>query len=457
MKKVKIGIDVLPYQQDIWSICDYSGEQIYNKIALPLFCYKDGNLIFLAAAQAFHTHAYLDIDIRGDLFWSNGEVITAEDYVRAILRVCCDTKNRYYRLLASVLHHPDFNAQGDQTAIFAITKNKLRIKTAWYDPFLPHYLSLLNFSPCNANEAGLSAGPYYFRSTSACGYELAANPFFRLSCAAEKVDTLEYCLIEDDKDGCAFFDDQIQVSCDTAVDLTCFRRYMSHPDFHRGKETLAIILSPGDCFEELSPETLERLVQTVDRDRIARSYGSSLVPLHSWMQLYRIPFKPRKAQPISPGSYHQTLSVAYEDFYPNSELLEYIAEDITPFGLRLEMKQDEYGDWSSSCHLRLEIRKIPQHNPMLLVRSDISRLPPHSKCETEVKRLYQQLFYSGNSVKHEAVFSKIDTHLREENLYIPLFVFPTGYFCHQNIDPGTLMQVGTHVLTKGTRISEAQD
>ncbi|HHY0340148.1 hypothetical protein [Vibrio cholerae] len=456
MKRIKIAVDAFPYQKDIWSICDYSGEQIYSKVALPLFSYQEHKLSYLAALKYAQTPSYLDIVIREDLFWSNGEAICAEDYVRAIIHVCRDLKNRYCQLLLSVLRHPDFTLHGKQSAILAINKSRIRIKTAWYDPFIPHYLSLLNFSPRHSSKMELSGGPYFLNCVSNRIYQLKVNPFFKLSNSEEKADTLEFILVEEDKEGQAFFEQQVHVSCDTALDLKRLQRYITHPNFHQGEEMLAIILSPGDRFDELSSETLERLVKAIDRDRIAHFYDLLLEPLSSWMQFYRIPFQPRQTQSAIEGSNFQKISIAYEDFYPNRELLEHIGEDIASYNLGLEVQQDKYGHWDSSCHLRLEIRKVPRHNPMLLLRTDISRLPSNSQYQAKIIKQYKRLFDLKSNIDHEIIFSEIDTHLRTENLYIPLFIFPTGFFCHQGIQAASLMQIGKYVLTKGESEDEVQ-
>lgn len=43
MKAINIALDVFSYSNDIWSVSDYSGEQVYSKLALPLFAMKVKN------------------------------------------------------------------------------------------------------------------------------------------------------------------------------------------------------------------------------------------------------------------------------------------------------------------------------------------------------------------------------------------------------------------------------
>ncbi|MGY4565393.1 hypothetical protein [Erwinia sp. TECH1] len=82
MNNLNIAVDVFPYKEDIWSICDYSGEQIYSKLALPLFSLEKGEVELLGAESFQQTADSLRITIRKDLFWSNGDNVKAADYVR---------------------------------------------------------------------------------------------------------------------------------------------------------------------------------------------------------------------------------------------------------------------------------------------------------------------------------------------------------------------------------------
>lgn len=455
MNKIKIGVDAFSYCNAIWSLCDYNGEQIYKKIALPLFYYHHHRLECLAASNFKITDHSIDIHLREDLYWNNGEAVTASDYVRAILCVCLDRLNRYCQLLASVIHHFEFSFDGDQCTIIAINDHCIHIKTAWYDPFIPQYLSLINFSPRHSVDCQLSAGPYQFAKATDNTIQLIKNPFFRLmqTQTQDCIDVLEYCLIEEDKEGEAFFDNELQVSCDTALSLTKWPKFKAHPDFHQGEELHAIVLSPGNLFQEVSPLHLNQFAKLLERERIANLYNNSLIPLYSWMQLYQIPVDNRMETDLSDESisYSEgtiTIKIAYEDFYPNLGLLEHIAEDLNRSSVFINPIQENYGQWYSDCHLRLELRKVPKQNPMLLVRSDISRLSRNSPYRQQLVMLYRQLFNSDSIEYRNTIFSRIDSYLRLEKLYIPLFILPTGYFCHQGINASTLMSYGDYVLQK---------
>ncbi|EDF8639467.1 hypothetical protein GCB06_21160, partial [Salmonella enterica] len=124
MNNLNVAIDVFPYKEDIWSICDYSGEQIYSKLALPLFSLEKDEIKPLGAESFQQTVDSFRINIRKDLFWSNGDNVKAVDYVRAIKHICYDENNRYNKLLASVAK------LGVETEIH--NDHSFTIQTSWY-------------------------------------------------------------------------------------------------------------------------------------------------------------------------------------------------------------------------------------------------------------------------------------------------------------------------------------
>lgn len=442
MNNLNIAVDVFPYKEDIWSICDYSGEQIYSKLALPLFSLEKGEVELLGAESFQQTADSLRITIRKDLFWSNGDNVKAADYVRAIRHICHDENNRYNKILASVAK------LGSETEIH--NDHSFTIQTSWYDPFIIQYLSLLNFSPKHEHSDDVSAGPYILLKKQDNVYQLVANKYFTLDKHLPNVEKINYLLVEKDPNGEAFFDGKVHVSCNTAVNLKNYRTFTAKQNFVAAEGNLMMILSPGRKFDKLPDYVKEILTCKINRSSIAARYDNILKPVTSWMSVY------------FDGSYHPlrdtitysknsfVIDISYEDFYPNDEILEDIAEQLSCFNIEVRKHQDKYGYWRSESHLRFEIRKIPQRNPVQIIRSDLSHVSTsHVKFE-KIKNLYSLLFTEALSSQQPEIFKAIDFYLREQCLSLPLFIFPTGFFCHSSILENTLYAPGRKVLIKET-------
>lgn len=437
MNEINIAVDVFSYSKDIWSVSDYSGEQIYSKLALPLFRYENESPQLFAAASFKQTLSNITLNLREDLFWSNGDPVTADDYSRAIQYIIGAQENRYHKLLLSVIRHP--------RGIEVPDKYILSINTAWYDPFIIHYLSLINFSPMHSSDLNLYAGPYVIKETSEKSCQLVPNPFFQCEESEDWIEKINYKLLPSDPEACSFKNGDIHVSCDTSLDLHHYRQILKDTDFHQGNDTLVMLLSPGDKFSELPFDVLQLTGCAVDREKIASLYDNMLIPLESWLALYKENFYKCDFSSASLRTSPVELDVAFEDFYPNKEILQHFSEQLSHYNIILNFHEDNYGCWITPCHFRFEIRKMPKSNPIQLVRSDISRMSKNTKYYNEIKSEYSKLYNVANKSCLFDTFRKIDFYLRQQLLYLPLFVFPTGYFCHPKINTTSLMMPGSRI------------
>jgi len=446
MKAINIALDVFSYSNDIWSVSDYSGEQVYSKLALPLFRYEGEELLPLAAISFTQTPDNIVIHLRDDLLWSNGDAVIADDYVRAINYIIGSQNNRYQKLLLSVIRHP--------RGVEATSQYTLSISTAWYDPFIRHYFTLLNFSPMHANNRDLHAGPYEIVENTDSVCKLTANPFYPSDGNKNNIEEINYLLLPSDPDAQAFHLGQVHVSCDTSLDLRRYQRCLYERDFHQGNDTLVMLLSPGNKFNELPDNVLQIIGRTVNRLDISAYYGHVLKPLKSWLSLYQHNYDECDFTKASTLSLPVTIDLAFEDFYPNKQILQLLTSQFTSNEITINLHQEPYGNWNADCHFRFEIRKVPKSNPIKFFRSDISRMSEDAACFDEIKAIYSQLFDIKKSDKQLDIFKKIDLHLRRQLLYLPLFIFPTGYFCHSAIDCKTLMLPGSKVKLRGANESK---
>lgn len=440
MNKINIAIDVFSYTKNIWSVSDYSGEQIYSKLALPLFRHRK-EALELFSVKSFEQHDdQIILNLRDDLYWSNGDRVTAHDYARAINYILRTENNRYQKLLLSVFRHP--------VGVEVIENNVLLINTSWYDPFIVHYLSLINFSPMHISDLNLYAGPYKIKKMSEEICELEPNSFFCGDKNEGWVEYINYILLPSDPEACAFHRGDVHVSCDTSLDLHRYRQSLQKADFHQGSETLVMLLSPGNKFNELPFDILQLTSCAVDRLKISALYDSMLEPVESWLSFYKQSFYECDFPPAFRRSSSVEVDVAFEDFYPNKEILQHLAAQLSCYNVLLNLHDDKYGCWVNDCHFRFEIRKIPKNSPIQLIRSDVSRLSKSAVCYNEMKKEYSKLYLLENKHRLLDIFKTVDLCLRQQVLYIPLFIFPTGYFCHPKINASSIMLPGSRIIIR---------
>ncbi|MCE0490898.1 ABC transporter substrate-binding protein [Pantoea sp. Mb-10] len=440
MEKINIAIDVFPYKENIWSICDYGGEQIYSKLALPLFITEKGTVKPFAAEVFEQSTNEVKIEIKRNLFWSNGDNVKAEDYVRAIRYVISDGSNRYKKILSALIK--------DEKAIVAHDDYCFSLRTSWYDPFITQHLTLINFSPMHVSNREIYAGPYILQSKNENVIKLIANKKFSLTNESEFVKEIDYVLVAEDLDGQAFFSGIVDVSSNTALDLNKYQQFKSRKEFFSDNDNLVMLLSPGNKFDQIPDDVKMRFVSAIQREAIAAKFNNALEPFYSWMALY---YDGEYEVAENNASLHInsfSLDVSYEDFYPNKDVLGFIKSQVAEHNIHLNLCQDNYGDWQSDCHLRFEIRKAPQSSPINIIRSDLSRLDKNHEDYLYLKKLYSCLHVKELSSQQGKIFKKIDAVLRKHGLCIPLFLFPTGFFCVSNLAEASIFSPGKRVQVK---------
>ncbi|MBP2844689.1 hypothetical protein J8655_04180 [Dickeya oryzae] len=438
MNEINIAVDVFPYKKDIWSICDYSGEQIYSKLALPLFFVEKDKVVMLAAEYFHQTAREITINIKKNLCWSNGDKLIAEDYVRSIKCICNDVGNRYNNILSSLVK--------SDSAIEVNSDYSFTLKTSWYDPFITQYLSLINFSPKHRCSDALYAGAYSLIDKDENTFRLVRNEFFTLDKYNNHVDKINYLLVKSDPDGRAFFTGKVHVSCNTAIDLKRYRYFMAHENFVSCNESLVMLLSPGKKFDEIPSDVKAILATSINRTVISERYDDMLNPIMSWMSMYFNGDYHYIHQDSNPRQTPFLLDISYEDFYPNKEILDCIEEQLLKYNIHIRKNRDEYGKWISESHFRFEIRKAPKFNPIQLIRSDLSKIAKGTPDYNRIKKIYSLLFKMDLLEQQQKIFQVIDFYLRQQCFYIPLFIFPTGFFCDGSVVASSLYTPGLRIF-----------
>ncbi|MBS9425037.1 ABC transporter substrate-binding protein [Photorhabdus caribbeanensis] len=448
---INIGVDSFPYNPELFSVSDYSGEQIFLKTALPLFYEKGKEIICLAARDYFMNKSgkIITINIRNDIYWSNGEKVTAEDYCHSIRTICRDKNNRYNKLLTAIKGYEKFsNFESNYLGIKSIKKYTLTIELKYKDVFFLNYLCVINISPMHKKHKDITAGPYKISEINNQKYKLTTNRFYKLCENKNIISTINYMLIEDDKYAERFRKNDIDVSCDTGLDLNFYRNNCHDINFKKNEEKLITLLTPGTEFFILDENVKHILTTCINKKAIDEKFNNMLNPIDSYLYIYDIPYIENKSTSAQKLDLPFHLSIAYEDFYPNKEILLYLKRQLSEFNIILEIKEDNYGQWVSRTHLRFEIRKSLRCSPILLIKTDISRGITSEKHLNKIKKYYSQLIFCSDRLIQEKIFSLIDLHLRQQCAYIPLFIFPTGYFCTKDLSEETLMTIGEYITRK---------
>lgn len=445
---ISIAVDALPYNTSLSTVCDYSGEQIFSKTALPLFTECKGKLIPHAC---IHYENSMDgkkwhLKLRKDLYWQTGELVVAEDYCRAIKFICRDKLNRFRTLFFDIIGAKAYaEFESEDIGIYSSGMFEIIIDLKYKNNFMLYFFSLINSSPRHNENPFLTAGPYFIHFIDENCYHLKINPYYKLDSCSEYYRSVIYKKIDSDLYADSFHENEIDVTCDTGLDLGYYINQSKHPCFRESDIYLIMLLTPGKCFLKLPDNIKSILVHLINKKNISKHFNDLLKPINSYLDIYQMEAENIGMRSIAPPTSNFQLTISYENFYPNKVIIELIALQLAQFNIQLNAIEDKYGQWISNTHLRFEIRKSFKSTPFALLKADISRGYLSKSVFKEAQYLYSALLQSETPETKHYLFKQLDLIIREHCIVVPLFIFPTGFLCRNNIVSSTLTSIGSFI------------
>ena len=320
---IRIALDALPYEHSIFRAPDYSGEQVFSKVGLPLFTEKNDDIAFLGARSVKRSRCgkILDIEMHYSLFWENGDIVTARDYERTIRFLCKDGRNRFRTLFSDLDGFPDYtNGNSDTIGVSTQDSRTLRIQLRYPSRFMLHYLTLNATSPMHETRPSLSAGPYAVRSWDQDSIHLSKNPYYRLDDGKGVCDNICFIHIKSDSTSKLFFDKKLDVTCDTDIDYREICKLRQNRSFITSRQKLIMLLSAGNLFTDIRSEVKYFIIFALNRQAMAEELYNAPKPVHSYQDAYglssrKIDRKQKhslKCENIQKPN--QSIIVSYEDF-----------------------------------------------------------------------------------------------------------------------------------------------
>ena len=446
--QISIAVDALPYNPSLTGVCDYSGEQIFTKIALPLFSETNNRLNHNACIQyeSSNNGKKWHLKLRNDLYWQTGELVIAEDYCRSIKSICRDKSNRFRTLFFDIEGAKAYaESESESIGIYSSGVFELTIELKYKNNFILSFFTLINSSPLHHENPLLTAGPYFVHFVDDTHYHLEINPYYKLDSISKAHQSIIYKKIVNDSYADSFHQNEIDVTCDTGLDLNHYINQKEHPCFQESDIHLIMLLSPGKLFLELPDNVKTILIHAINKKIISKEFSETLKSINSYLDIYNLEAEYIETQPITSLKNKFQLTISYENFYPNKVIIDLIANQLVPFNIQVETIEDKYGEWISETHLRFEIRKSLSSTPFLLVKADISRGYLSEPIFKEALFLYSALLQSDISEEKHYLFKRLDFIIRMSCIAIPLFIFPTGFFCRENIVASTLTSIGSFI------------
>ena len=421
-------IDEMPLTTKTYEISDYSAWEIFSLSAFPLTKLTNYKAQPLAASswKKNEESTFFRFTIKENLFWSNGDNLQAKDFIRSFKKLL-KSKNRFSNLLS------DIKTQKDEVLINS-EKNSLIIELQNSNIFFPEILSLLPLSPLHSEDENLSAGAYYLKSFDNQSLTMSLNPYFPKP-DNEFVSNLIFlnCKLMPKFGIPDVLNGKYDMSCGTAFPYNYFSKLKDNLEVK--SQQMVMLLSLGSLHREYDSETYHNIHLSLDLTSISKKLHNVLNPIRSYYDLFEspTPYKKNLKQFKAP----KKLIFAYEDYFPNKEILNQIINQLKPSSANWEIVPEKYGSRSADCHLRFEIRQSPLAMPYLFLQSEISTLKS-SILKDEALSLFRKYKKTGS----DEIFLKLKNILAKEKSIFPLFEVPSIRLRSRRCDSKNLFEPG---------------
>ncbi|WP_028536631.1 hypothetical protein [Paludibacterium yongneupense] len=434
----------MPYETEWWRVSDWCGQRIHSKTALPLLRDGVGGPAPLAAAAVRHDARYRhwQFKLRDDLRWDDARRLTAEDYRRTIRVICRDPGNRFRTLLSDLAGFAAYTrGQSEYLGVHCPAPDRLACDLGQANRFFAHLLCAIALSPMHPVDPQRSAGPYRLLQRDDEGCHLGINPHFCLEPAANAFGTLHFRRIAHDGTASAYSRKHVDVSADTALVYPLYAAASLSRDFYRCHDGMMLLLAAGGRFTELAEPLRRQLTYACDRETLRHHLHDVPAVATSYHRPLGTGGAPDGRAALAPAS--QRIRIAYEDFYPNRQIVEELRRQWARHGWSLEAVQEGYGQRIANTHLRLEIRVSLKSTPLLLYRADLARGLLPQAADLRARELYTRL--TAGAGADDVLYAGLDTLLQAHGIAIPLLELPQGFFVREGIDPDSVFRVGSFV------------
>lgn len=469
---VNVDIDAMPGNICVHSVSDYIGIQVLAPTALPLFQYNyQTNALECLGATEYSISSdgcIYDITVRDDLFWSDGTLVTAKDYLRSFLDVLGCKKNFYRFFLKDIENYREYVKGNTKKEIgIKVEGRKLIFRLIKSNFLFCKFLSIINFSPKHSYSGNLAAGAYVVENVEENKIVLKKNVFFSPSRAKSLLDVefIHYIKPNSRYDALEKYEQgKLDITCDTMFPFEKLPIFKGRKDFYREPNHICMILHKEKASHPLLEEASFRkaILFSLNRTALCTKFNFAVTPMCDFFfdsivpktnDEYTIDFlyNQELAERLFKEAFaiygvkEVSLKVAFSDYFPNKEVLEHFAIELKQHNVNLELIYDDFLAPSASADIRLHLWASPFHDPFSFYLTEayafdfakkasswkiyVALLDYYQKCRTHTER------------KH--ILEQLNSILINEAYVIPLFKMQSLYLKrsgveHFNFIPGKI-------------------
>jgi ABC-type transport system substrate-binding protein len=368
---LKVRLDSKIAKNDNSFVDDYSGIIFFSAIADPLFKYDaKTNSIICNACKSYMYNVKNNtwfFKLRKDLYFSNGDKVTAFDYKNIIIKIA--SSNTIHRFIFREID--GFNLDTKIT----VSNLEKTIKCDSDMIIIPiikcnyHFYKIfsnINISPSINN---LSAGPYYIYKINKINCFIAKNKFYRYKIKNEflqfKIANNRY------RDIKLFNEGKIQLTSNTMFPLPKIKKYSMNNDFYFYPNFIFIDLMFTNA-KYLSKDFINfrrAILHLIPRNKINKLLSNAYNISDNYLlsdytynyfmfnKNYGLKCLTKYFKKMNKNK--EIIKIGYDNFYPNLEILKSIKNELYNYNIIIEPIEDDYYNNNPSLYDMKLILQFP--------------------------------------------------------------------------------------------------
>ena len=327
---ITFSIDTFPLSNNILESNDYSSKIIFSAVCDTLFKYNLSKKEIEKNACDYYAYTNdkknLIIKIRDDLYFYNGNKVTAIDYCNTFEEILSSTTH-----IGIIFRNFFSNVKLIDKMTFQLTNKSKNIES----------YKILSIYSTTCVKKNYTSGPYYIKELKNNYILLERNKFYRKKMHNKSSSKLKFILTDGINDYKLFINNTVQITNNTLCDVNKIDKY------NYIKEENYIYLNLA-----FSPKLMNRkfkrlrdnICNTIDRVKILNllkykhdANYSFIVNNNSKSMLKKKNFKSKLK-----SNNKEVLTLGYNDFYPNKEIALEIKRQLEEVGFTIHLIENTF-------------------------------------------------------------------------------------------------------------------
>ena len=405
---ITFSIDTFPLSNNILESNDYSSKIIFSAIGDTLFKYNLSKKEIEKNACDYYAYTNdkknLIIKIRDDLYFYNGNKVTAIDYCNTFEEILSSTTH-----IGIIFRNFFSNVKLIDKMTFQLTNKSKNIES----------YKILSIYSTTCVKKNYTSGPYYIKELKNNYILLERNKFYRKKMHNKSSSKLKFILTDGINDYKLFINNKVQITNNTLCDVNKIDKY------NYIKEENYIYLNLA-----FSPKLMNRkfkrlrdnICNIIDRVKILNllkykhdANYSFIVNNNSKSMLKKKNFKSKLK-----SNNKEVLTLGYNDFYPNKEIALEIKQQLEKVGFTIRLIENTFNIKNTS-DINIVLNHLEYISPDSMINGSYFSLM------LQKSFIYKTILKLYNKTHNEYLLNIINKKILKLNFKIPILKMNSYY------------------------------